>query len=67
MTFIHLFPSIIFYSLAVILTCLAIFQIRRERKNIYIRIRKIEDEMEILCTFFGMTKKQTKILIKFNI
>jgi hypothetical protein len=32
----------VFCSIGIILTCLAIFQVRRERADIYIRMCKIE-------------------------
>ncbi len=38
----HLVPAMIFCSLGVILTCLAIFQVRKERTELNIRMTKIE-------------------------
>lgn len=44
----HLIPSMIFCSLGIILVCLAIFQVRRERTQLHIRMSKIEKMMEKL-------------------
>ncbi len=38
----ELIPAMVFCSIGVILTCLAIFQVRRERTEIHIRITKVE-------------------------
>lgn len=38
----QLMPAMAFCSIGVLLTCLAIFQVRRERTEIHIRITKVE-------------------------
>jgi len=44
----HIMPSLIFCCISVILVCLAIFQVRRERTDIQIRMTKIERMLEKL-------------------
>jgi len=57
MTYLYLLPSMMFCALGVILTCLAIFQVRRERRDIFIRMNNIEDTMEILKNHFWESVK----------
>ncbi len=42
MTYIQFMLPMMFCALGIILTCLAIFQVRSERADIYNRMRKIE-------------------------
>lgn len=42
----ELIPGMIFCSIGVICTCLAIFQVRRERDQIYLRMYQLEKTLE---------------------